>query len=66
MGAGVVGQEATIGAAFGAMFQMHPGFLVGGEVRYLRKYDGIGLQEFAGQALFAGPTAISNCLNAQG
>lgn len=52
-----VGQEATIGAAFGAMFQMRPGLLVGGEVRYLRKYDGIGLQEFAGQALFAGPTA---------
>jgi hypothetical protein len=55
-GAGV-GHDATIGAAFGAMFQMRPGFLVGTEVRYLRKYDGIGLQEFAGQALFAGPTA---------
>ena len=24
---------------------------------YLRKYDGIGLEEFTGQALFAGPTA---------
>jgi hypothetical protein len=50
-------QEATVGAAVGAMFQMRPGFLVGGEVRYLRKYDGISLQEFAGQGLFAGPTA---------
>jgi hypothetical protein len=52
-----VGQEATIGAAFGAMFQMRPGFLVGGELRYLRKYNGIGLQAFAGEAWFAGPTA---------
>ena len=39
------------------MAQIRPGFLIGGEVRYLRKYDGIGLEEFAGQALFAGPTA---------
>ena len=33
------------------------GFLIGGETRYLRKYDGIGIDQFAGQALFAGPTA---------
>jgi hypothetical protein len=26
-------------------------------VRYFRRYDGIGLDESAGQALFAGPTA---------
>ncbi len=32
-------------------------FLFGGEVRYFRKYDGIGLDELAGQALFVGPTA---------
>jgi hypothetical protein len=51
------GQEATTGAAFGAMAQIRPDFLVGGELRYLRKYDGAGLQEFAGQALFVGPTA---------
>jgi hypothetical protein len=36
---------------------MRPGFFVGGEARYLRKYEGIGLDEFAGQALFVGPTA---------
>src|SRR5438270_598146 len=33
------------------------GFLVGGEARYLRKYEGIGLEDFAGEALFIGPTA---------
>jgi hypothetical protein len=39
------------------MAQIRPGVLLGGEARYLRKYEGIGLVEFAGQALFIGPTA---------
>ena len=39
------------------MAQIRPGFFIGGETRYLRKYDGIGLEQFAGQALFIGPTA---------
>ena len=39
------------------MAQMRPGFLFGGEARYLRRYEGIGLEDFAGQALFVGPTA---------
>ena len=57
LGTGAAEQESTIGVAFGAMAQMRPGFFVGGEARYLRKYEGIGLDEFAGQALFVGPTA---------
>jgi hypothetical protein len=57
VGAGAAEQESTIGAAFGVMAQMRPGFLVGGEARYLRKYEGIALQEFNGEALFVGPTA---------
>jgi hypothetical protein len=56
LGTGVADQESTAGGAVAVMAQIRPGFLVGGEVRYLRKYDGIGLEEFAGQALFAGPT----------
>jgi hypothetical protein len=36
---------------------LRPGFLLGGEARYLRKYEGIGLEEFSGHALFIGPTA---------
>jgi hypothetical protein len=39
------------------MAQLRPGFLLGGEARYMRKYEGIGLDELAGQALFVGPTA---------
>src|ERR1700712_344120 len=54
---GVAEQESTIGAAFAVMGQIRPGFLLGGEARYLRKYEGIGLGELAGEALFIGPTA---------
>ncbi|HLG83365.1 MAG TPA: hypothetical protein VKY22_20300 [Bradyrhizobium sp.] len=54
---GAAVQEATIGAAFGTMVQVHPNILLGGEARYFRNYDGIGLQDFAGQALFVGPVA---------
>ena len=50
-------QESTIGASLGVMAQLRPGLFVGGEVRYLRKYEGIGLEEFMGEALFVGPTA---------
>ncbi len=56
-GTGAAEQESTIGAAYGVMAQLRPGFFIGGEARYLRKYEGIGLQEFAGEALFVGPTA---------
>jgi hypothetical protein len=56
-GTGSAEQESTIGAAFAMMAQMRPGFLLGGEARYLRKYEGIGLEALAGQALFVGPTA---------
>ena len=54
---GLAEQESTAGGALALMAQIRPGFLIGGETRYLRKYDGIGLVAFAGQALFAGPTA---------
>src|SRR6202171_4626157 len=57
IGSGTAEQESTIGAAFAVMARMRPDFFVGGEARYLRKYEGIGLQEFAGHALFVGPTA---------
>ena len=56
-GMGVAQQESTAGVAVAVMAQIRPGFLIGGEVRYLRKYNGISLDDFAGQALFAGPTA---------
>jgi hypothetical protein len=57
VGTGSAEQESTVGAAFGVMMQMRPGLFLGGEARYLRRYEGIGLQQFEGQALFIGPTA---------
>jgi hypothetical protein len=57
VGAAASQQEATIGAALGVMAQIRPGVLLGGEARYLRRYEGIGLEGLAGQALFIGPTA---------
>jgi hypothetical protein len=50
-------QDSTLGVAFGVMAQVQPDFLLGGEVRYFRKYEGIGMDEPAGEAVFVGPTA---------
>jgi hypothetical protein len=57
VGTGAAEQESTIGAAFALMAQVRPGVFLGGEARYFRRYDGIGLEEFSGQAVFVGPTA---------
>jgi len=56
-GRSIADQESTGGTAFALMAQIRPGFLIGGEARYLRKYDGATFDSFAGQALFVGPTA---------
>jgi hypothetical protein len=56
-GAPVEEQDSTLAIAFGVMAKLRPNLLFGGEVRYFRKYDGIGLEALTGQALFIGPTA---------
>jgi hypothetical protein len=56
LGASTTERESTLGAAFALMARVAPSMLLGGEARYLRKYEGIGLTELAGQALFVGPT----------
>ncbi|MBR0811143.1 hypothetical protein JQ544_06390 [Bradyrhizobium diazoefficiens] len=55
--AGVSEKSSTIGAAFAGLVRLRPNVLLGGELRYFRQYEGIGLGEFSGQALFVGPTA---------
>ncbi|RXH39723.1 hypothetical protein XH94_17800 [Bradyrhizobium zhanjiangense] len=55
--AGLSEKSSTIGAAFAGMVRVRPNVLLGGEMRYFRQYEGIGLGEFSGQALFVGPTA---------
>jgi hypothetical protein len=53
---GTWSQQSTAGVAIGVMAQIQPGLFAGGEARYLRAYDGIGLETFAGQGFFIGPT----------
>jgi hypothetical protein len=54
---GVAQQDATVGMAFGLMARVRPDILLGAEARYFRKYDGVALDDFGGQAFFFGPTA---------
>lgn len=57
LAAGTSEYDSLVGLAAGAMIRVAPNVLVGGEARYFRRYEGIGLEELAGQALLIGPTA---------
>jgi len=50
--------ESTFGVAGALMVQPAPGFLFGGELRWLRDYDSFGLSSLAGEALFLGPNVF--------
>jgi hypothetical protein len=51
------GSVAGIAAALA--YRVSKTTFVGGEVRYLRAYDGLALNRFSGQALYAGPTLFT-------
>jgi hypothetical protein len=53
---GIWSRQATIGVATALMAQIGPDLFVGTEARYLRSYDGLGLDGFAGHGFFVGPT----------
>jgi hypothetical protein len=53
---GGVEQEPTFGAGIALAGQILPRVWIGGEVRYLRSYDGTALKMFSGEALYFGPT----------
>ena len=53
---GEVERGSNAGAAAALSFQIAPKVLVGGEVRYLRAYDGLALNRYTGDALLIGPT----------
>jgi hypothetical protein len=57
--AGVWSRESTFGVATALMIRVHPRIFVGTEVRYLRAYDGLGLNTFAGHAVFLGPSVFA-------
>ena len=56
--AGMWERDATLEFAAAITTQISPGLFVGAEARYLRKYDGIGLDSLLGQAFFVGPSAF--------
>lgn len=53
-------RESTIGISGALMTRVAPSVLAGGELRYLRKYEGAALESFAGEALFLGPILAVN------
>jgi hypothetical protein len=55
---GMWSREAVAGVGSGLMVQLQPGLSVGVEARYLRAYDSLGFDRFAGQALFVGPNVF--------
>jgi hypothetical protein len=56
---GIWSRESAGGLALGVMAQIHDGIFVGGEARYLRRYDGLALDSLSGQGLFIGPTVYA-------
>ena len=48
-------RESMLGFSASVTTQVKPGVFIGGEARYLRKYDGVDLDSPAGQAFFLGP-----------
>jgi hypothetical protein len=47
--------QSTFGFTAAVTNQLKPGAFFGAEMRYLRDYDGLGINAFAGEALFVGP-----------
>jgi hypothetical protein len=57
---GITSHESFLGFSTALMTQVRPGVFVGAEARYLRRYEGLGLDRFAGHAVFLGPTIYAN------
>jgi hypothetical protein len=55
-GSGETLRNSTLGVSAALAMQVMPGVFIGAEARNLRHYDGLGLDGFAGQALYIGPT----------
>jgi hypothetical protein len=55
---GALQHESILGTGLALTAQMTSGVWFGGEVRYLRSYEGAALNVFSGQAVYLGPTAF--------
>ena len=58
---GTWSHESTVRVAAAIMAQAQPHVSYGLETRYLRKYEGLALDRFAGHALYVGPTVSATC-----
>jgi hypothetical protein len=52
-------RETTVGVSGALAFRVADKVFLGGEARYLRKYEGFDLRTFEGQAFFLGPTFLA-------
>jgi hypothetical protein len=62
-GADEVERASTAGVSAALTYQVVPNVFVGGEARYLRAYEGYGLNDWKGHALFVGPTVYARFLD---
>jgi hypothetical protein len=53
---GVWQRASELGVSAALSMQIRPGVLIGAEARYMNSFDGFGIDRFAGNALFVGPT----------
>ena len=56
---GLTSRDSSLGASGALSLQVAPGTTIGGELRYVSTYDGLGLNHAAANALYAGPTFYS-------
>jgi hypothetical protein len=52
-------RESMLTASTGLMYKFNPNLFLGGEARYLQKYESAGFDNFAGHAFFIGPAAYA-------
>ena len=55
-GSGETLRDSTLGIGAAVALQLFPNVFIGAEARNLRHYEGLGLDHFAGQALYIGST----------
>jgi hypothetical protein len=53
---GIWERESTLGQSLAIAYRVRPEVTIGAEAWYLRHYDGLGFQDFTGDAVYVGPT----------
>ncbi|MBS0640420.1 MAG: hypothetical protein JSS43_11145 [Proteobacteria bacterium] len=56
-------KQSAFGLSGALTYQWAPGFFFGGEIRWLRAYDGMGLNTYQGQGVFLGPSMFWHFLD---